>query len=460
MRWTYMLLILLVFLALSAPTVSAASPGTSSAGLPLVGHPLPNGDVVVFFFTAPSGDQVIHSSSTVPVNEIEVELYSLYNGSIQIHGVQYVGTYTANRTIHQGNLTITVPEQKFEDPEYFNESAAVSRYQFSVISLHIPSSPSERDVQLTIDNESFYFYHETSPNIIPSYISGLGQLGMALAYVSQGVLVFFAATFTARFLLRRMRFWPGFHMTGWFMILFIFGVVFAFIYESLYYDLGYVAWYDWLIPFYIFASLAMLEIWPQNYETWAILVTGDGKKSGPDAAFPRVSKGEAGYIYLAPGQISALKRLVSQIPVHFSGIIGEPQGIPFPSQNDFGITQGFYATNMPRLKKIELLPPQSEGKKKHRLPRRLFSRAYEIPLTVHNAKPLQEFLADLRTVISFVSENEKLGSENLEMKTEIRNRTVRANRSLVDRITMLTDQEKFSPDFISEEENETDRKEE
>ncbi len=69
---------------------------------------------------------------------------------------------------------------------------------------------------------------------------------------------------------------------------------------------------------------------------------------------------------------------------------------------------------------------------------------------MHHARPMADFLSELRAVHDFAAENEKLGSENMNQKILIKKLGIRANRELVDRITDLLDRGKFSPDFVQE----------
>ena len=57
------------------------------AALQFVGKVLPNGDVGVLYFTGPTGTTIIHSDTTVPLDQVCLEIYSPQAGNLTIHGL-------------------------------------------------------------------------------------------------------------------------------------------------------------------------------------------------------------------------------------------------------------------------------------------------------------------------------------------------------------------------------------
>jgi len=419
------------------------------SSITIQGHVLPDGDLALFYFSSPTGPNIIHSKTVVPVNQISLDLYSLQAQNLSIAVAQFSGFYTHNVTTRIGNnTTIITPAKSMIEPEYDNTTIKTQYRELETFTITLPETSIQRDVSITIDNATFYFLHKTSPDIFPVFLTGLGQLGIALGYLLMGVIIFFLGTLTSDLLLRKMRYWPPFGKLGWTMILFILGIAMGMIILSDYYQLAYIQWYYWLLPFYIFSTLAMLEIWPQQWEKWFLLITGDGKNREWDAEFPRMAKIHDGYEYLRPGRKEALKRLLFHIPVKFS-IQGKIEGVEL-SKNDERISQFFIAKDYP-FYEYEIQTEKNEEKKhKIHIPHRKKIRDYLIPISMHHSKPMADFFSGLRAVHDFAVENEKLGSENMNQKILIKKLGIRANRQLIDRITGLLDQGKFSPDFVEE----------
>ena len=438
--------------------VSHISPDESPSGFQpdssvvISGHVLPNGDLALFYYNSPSGINIIHSDTVIPVNNISLDLYSLKAQNLTITVVQFSGYYTHNVTTRiNNNTTITTPVKSMINPVYDNETIKTQYRQLESFSINLPTTSSEKNVSISIDNETFFMLHKTSPNIIPNYFSGLGLLGIALGYLFMGVVIFFMGTLTADLLLKRMKYWPPFGRIGWFLILFILFIAIGLIILGDYYQIGYIQWYYWLIPFYIFSTLAMLELWPQNWEKWFVFVTGDGENTEWDAEFPMVSKAHGGYEYLRRGRKEAFKRIFRHIPISFN--ISTPvEGIPL-TKNDERISQFFIAKDEPFLEYEK--PQQEEDGRKHRLrlPRRKRIISYKIPLTMHHTKPIAEFLGELRAVVDFATKNEDLTEENLQLKIKIEKSGVQANRTLVDEIVDFMYAKKFSPRYVQKDED-------
>ena len=446
------ILIMLLASLLLVPVSQASTPITPDSTVAISGHVLPNGDLALFYFNSPTGINVIHSSTLIPVDKIELDLYSLKAQNLSISVAQFSGYTVHNVTTRlSNNTTLVTPVKAMNNPVYSNETITTQYRQLETFSINLPSTSTEKNVSISIDNSTYLMVHKTSPNIVPNYISGLGQLGETLLDIFMGVIIFFVSTLTADLLLKRMKYWPPFGKLGWMVILIFLLMAMGMIVLSDYYQLAYIKWYYWLIPFYVFATLAMLEIWPQSWEKWFVFITGDGDKTEWDAEFPRVSKIHGGYEYIRPGRKAALKRLIWHIPVSFN-LSGQVDGIPL-THNTERISQFFIAKDEPYYQREEVSEPQENGKM-HRfhIKRKPKIRAYTIPLTLHHTKPIAEFLGELRAVVQFASENESLEEENLQMKIRIEKSGIQANRVLVDEIMDLMTSKKISPKFIQAQE--------
>ena len=451
-------ILILIGVFLLVPVSSASPVQTPDSSVTLSGHVLPNGDLALFYYNSPSGINIIHSDTVIPVNNISLDLYSLHAQNLTISVAQFSGYYLHNVTIRvSNNTTITTPVKSMVNPVYSNETIKTQYRQLSVYSVNIPTTTSEKNVSISIDNSTYLMEHKTSPNIIPKYFSGLGELGIALGYLFMGVVIFFIGTLTAATLLKRMKYWPAFGKTGWFVILFLLLFSMGLIVLSDYYQLAYITWYYWLIPFYLFSTLAMLELWPQSWEKWFIFVTGDGENTEWDAEFPMVARAHGGYEYLRRGRKEALKRLIRHIPVSFN-IPPPVEGIPL-TKNEERISQFYIAKDQPFLEYEK--PQEEEEGKKHRLrlPRRKRITSYRIPLTLHHTKPIAEFLGELRAVVKFAAENEQLSDENLQMKLQITKLGIKANRTMIDEIMKLMTSKEISPKFVQKAEQEKKEKE-
>ena len=456
-------ILILISVFLLVP-ISHISPVESPSGFQpdssvvISGHVLPNGDLALFYYNSPSGINIIHSDTIIPVNNISLDLYSLKAENITISVAQFSGYYVHNVTTKIGNnTTITTPVKSMINPVYSNETIRTQYRQLESFSINLPTTSTEKNVSISIDNETFFMLHKTSPNIIPNYFSGLGLLGIALGYLFMGVVIFFLGTITADLLLKRMKYWPPFGRLGWFLILFLLFIAMGLIILADYYQIAYIQWYYWLIPFYIFSTLAMMELWPQNWEKWFVFVTGDGENTEWDAEFPMVSKAHGGYEYLRRGRKEAFKRIFHYIPVSFN--ISQPvEGIPL-TKNDERISQFFIAKDEPFLEYEK--PQKEEEGRKHRLrlPRRKRIISYKIPLTMHHTKPIAEFLGELRAVAHFATENEQLSDENLQMKLQIEKLGIKANRIMIDKIMEIMTSKKVSPKFVQKEEEENEKNE-
>ena len=337
-----LLLILPLILMMAAPGSIGTSPNmqpanSPSGGLQFVGTVLPNGDVAILYYTAPVGTTIIHRDTVVPLDQISLEIYSPDSGTLSVRGKQFQKFVTENITIPSGNKSYTTQISVPYNPDKFNSTIQTQTRSFQVIQILLPQTSTQQYVELTLDNTTIQFQHRTSPDLIPVIFSGLGDLGIALGYTLTGVLIFFAGTLTASFVLKKIKYWPPFGKTGWFIILLFLTISMGILIASAYYQLAYLAWYDWLFPFYIFASLAMLELWPQSWQKLFLVIVGggnekDGDEKDWDVVFPRVSRNESdgSWEYLRNGRREALKRILFHIPISFSGSRAKPEGILLP----------------------------------------------------------------------------------------------------------------------------------
>ena len=453
---TLPVLLILVSLLLLMPVSSAANPQTPDSTVAISGHVLPNGDLALFYYSSPSGITVVHSNTVIPTNNITLDLYSLKAQNLSISVAQFSGYYIHNVTTRiNNNTTLTTPVKSMVNPVYDNETITTQSRQLEQFGINLPTTNTVKNVSITIDNSTYLMEHRTSPNIIPKYFTGLGQLGIALGYLFMGVVIFFLGTLSAAMLLRRMKYWPAFGKMGWFVILFFLLIAMGMLVLTDYYQLAYIQWYYWLIPFYIFSLLAMLELWPQSWEKWFIFVTGNGEETEWDAEFPKIAKIHGGYEYIRNGRVEALKRIYRHIPVSFN-IPPPVEGIPL-TKNDEKISQFFIAKDEPYLEYEA--PPEEEKKHRLRLHRKPRIISYKIPLTMHHTKPLAEFLGELRAVIQFATENEQLSDENLQMKLQIEKLGIKANRAMIDEIMDLMISKKISPKYVQKEEERKEQEE-
>ncbi len=409
--------------------------------LEFVGKVLPNGDVGVLYYSSPTGTTIIHSGTTVPVNQVCLEIYSPHAGNLSIQGEQFSKYITENQTITVGkNQSYTSKIVVPYNPQKFNSSMAVQTRSFQETLITIPSSSRTQYVTLTIDNTSFVFMHKTSPDLIPVIFSSLGNLGIALGYTLMGVVVFFLGSATASLLLRRMKYWPAFGKLGWFVILFFLLIAMGVLIFSAYYQLAYLAWYDWLIPFYVFASLAMLELWPQNWSKLFLIITGSPQEGEQewDVAFPRVTRNnfDGTWEYLRPGRIEAIKRIFRHIPMSFSGSLTKPEGIPI-KPNEENLTNLYFCKDFPELKRLPPLARKHFQKKSGKI------SEYYIPLSAHAQKEAAQFYSESKTVLEFAEENNDLRRENRDYKIRLENGRVKYEGKEINDITEMIFGKKF-----------------
>ena len=437
-------ILILIGVFLLVPVSSASPVQTPDSSVTLSGHVLPNGDLALFYYSSPSGVKVIHSDTVIPVNNISLDLYSLDAQNLTISVAQFSGYYVHNVTTRiNNNSTITTPEKSMVNPVYSNETITTEHRQLAVYSINIPTTHAVKNVSISIDNSTYLMEHKTSPNIIPHYFSGLGQLGIALGYLLMGVVVFFIGTLTADLLLIKMKYWPPFGKIGWFVILFFLLISMGLIVLTDYYQIAYITWYYWLIPFYIFATLAMLEIWPQKWES-LLLETFKPKTSSNRMAvhFPRVTRSKGEYEYLRDGHLAALKRIFFHIPVYFYGSQwkGENEatnpeekrafveGIPISSEK-YDLTSGYILRDEPRL---EYAAPVE---RKHFRKKRGKVMGYMIPLMALKQEDEYELMAQMKAVGQFSDENEVLRNENRDLRISVDNGRVRYNNTELNEIS-------------------------
>ena len=428
-----LILLSLFSLAFIPMDPNGSSHAVSPDSLQFVGHVLPNGDVAVLYYNSPTGTQIIHSGTVVPVNSVCLEIYSIHSGNLSINGSQFQGYELVNVTQHfSGNQTLKVLEKVPVDPHFFNQSVQVQTRAFQEFTLQIPSSSDQQNVQLKIDNTSMTFFHATSPDLIPSYITGMGQLGVYLFYLGMGIVIFFMGSGTAAYIIKRMRYWPSIGKTGWFFIIFLMICTIAALYMFEYYQLAYLSWYDWLFPLYLMATLAMMDLWPQSWERYFILVVGgaDPNDQSWDALFPRITKNpEDGTIeYLRPGRLEAITRIWRHIPVEFQD--GKAQPIEL-SPNEEKI-QNLYIANRPP--ELRYSKTERKGKRVHKT---LRSRpeTYHIDLSSHSQKEVGAFISELKTVSEFSNENDSLRKENRDYKIILESGKVRYGAEEINEIT-------------------------
>lgn len=431
----------------------------SPAALQFVGKVLPNGDVGVLYFTGPMGTTIIHSDTTVPVNQVCLEIYSPQAGNLSIHGLQFTKYIQENQTIvisknQSYTSKIVVPY----DPSHFNASMQVQTRSFQEELISIPQTSNQEYVTLTIDNVTFSFLHKTSPDLIPVIFSSLGNLGIALGYTLMGVVVFFLGSISASLLLRRMKYWPEFGKLGWFLILIFLLIAMGVLIFSAYYQLAYLAWYDWLIPFYIFATLAMLELWPQTWSKLFLVILGETeeeKEQDWDVAFPRIARNnsDGSWEYLRPGRIAALKRIFNHIPVSFNGSFTKPEGIPL-KPNEENLTNLYFTSDWPEVKRT---PP---AERKHFRRKQGKPSEYHISLTANAQKEVGQFVSELKLVSQFADENEDLRRENRDYKIRLENGRVKYEGKEINDITEMIFQKKFEYHKGTETEEKKEKKKE
>lgn len=449
------LIVASMILLLGIPIHHQEKQDMSTAALQFVGKVLPNGDVGVLYFTGPMGTTIIHSDTTVPVDQVCLEIYSPQAGNLSIHGLQFTKYTQENQTITiSKNQTYTSKIVVPYDPAHFNATMQVQTRSFQEELISIPSTTQSQYVTLTIDNTTFSFLHKTSPDLIPVIFSSLGNLGIALGYTLMGVVVFFLGSITASLLLRRMKYWPEFGKLGWFLILTFLLIAMAVLIFSAYYQLAYLAWYDWLIPFYIFATLAMLELWPQTWEKLFLMIlggtTGDKEEKEWDISFPRVARNreDGTWEYLQPGRIAAIKRLFRHISLSFSGSYGRPEGIPL-KPNEENMTSLYFLKDFPELRRE---PPRQHRRRK---PSRGKPTEYSIPLSAHAQKEVGQFIAELKAVHDYADENEDLRHENRDFRIRLENGKVKYSNREINEIT----EKLYGERLEYHEGKETDRKE-
>lgn len=441
--WTvYPVLFLAVLLLVACiPVHSSPEISPDSSQVELVGHVLPNGDLAVLYYSAPTGDKIIHSSSVVPVNQITLDLYSLHVQNISIQLTQYSGSRIQNETIRiNNNTTISRPEQVDISPQYSNETIHTQRREVQQFSVNIPSSKSEKNVSISIDNYTFSFIHKTSPDIIPVQLLGLGQLGIEIGYLTMGVVIFFLGTLTADLLLKRMKYWPPFGKAMWFVILMILGISLGMLVMSDYFGIAYIRWYYWLFPFYMFSTLAMLDIWPQKFEKWNIVQIEPGS---------RETTGDFDTIYVFPRSIgSQIEFLEKERIKALSRLFGKHIYIAF----DRGDKDPWHLKIAGTDERIYFMVewPEFEYEEK---PYKIFRkervwkirRTYHIPIHGDYMKEVLEMVLKLKSVISISKENQDMKDELLDLKVYIQNGTIRANTDKVDEITSKILDKKFMP---------------
>lgn len=431
------LILISLLLVLYSPTTTTnppSSPSPDASGLQFVGHVLPNGDVAILYYNAPTGVVIIHRDTIVPVNQICLEIYSPKGGNLTISGEQFSQYISVNQTIvisHNQTYTskVTVPY----NPDYFNSTMTTQTRAFQEMIISIPTTSSTQYVLLNIDNTSIQMQHHTSPDLIPVIFSSLGNLGIALGYTLMGVVMFFLGSITASLLLKRMKYWPEFGKMGWFLILFFLLIAMAILIFSAYYQLAYLAWYDWMIPFYLFSSLAMLELWPQTWEKLFLVIIGSSNEEGDqdwDVSFPRITRNheDGSWEYLRPGRLAALRRLFSHVPISFSGRSAKPEGIVL-KPNEEHLSNLYFLKDFPDLKRMPV------RERKHFRARQGKPSEYYIPLATHSDKEIGEFIGELKAVSKFAEENESLRRENRDFRIKLENGNIRYNNNELNEIT-------------------------
>jgi hypothetical protein len=433
----------------------------TSEALQFVGKALPNGDVGVLYFSGPTGTTIIHSNTVVPVNQICLEIYSPQAGNLTISGLQFSKYIEENQTIVTGkNQTYSSKIVVPFNPSYFNSSMRVQARSFQEELISIPSTTQTQYITLTIDNTTFLFLHKTSPDLIPVIFSSLGNLGIALGYTFMGVVVFFLGSISASLLLRRMKYWPPFGKLGWFLILVFLLIAMAVLIFSAYYQLAYLAWYDWLFPFYIFATLAMMELWPQSWSKLFLVILGESgeeKEQDWDVAFPRIARNnsDGSWEYLRPGRIAAIKRIFYHIPVSFNGSFTKPEGIPL-KPNEENLTNLYFTSDWPEVKRT---PPEE---RKHFRRKQGKPSEYHISLTANSQKEVGQFVSELKVVSKFADENESLRKENRNYKIQLENGRIKYEGKEINDITEMLWSRKFEyhKGAETEEKKEKEKKEE
>ena len=453
------ILIILIASLLLVPVSQASSPITPDNTVTIQGHVLPNGDLALFYFNSPTGINVIHSSTLIPVNKIELDLYSLKAQNMTITVAQFSGYTVHNVTTKlSNNTTLVTPVKGMNNPVYANETITTQYRQLETFSINLPSTSTEKNVSISIDNDTFYLLHKTSPDIYPSFITGLGQLGIALSYIATGVIIFFIATLTAVVILKFMKYWPPFGKLGWTMILFVLLISLGLFIMSDYYQIAYIKFYYWIFPFYAFATLAMLEIWPTKYEKWHIVqVDPQTHETQGDYMTIYVSPKDrlegSGYEYLDKSRKGALSRLIGRhIPIEFQRGDRDPWHVKVPGENE----RIYFMTEWPAYSYTEKTYKIFRKEKVRRK-----RSGYQIPLYGDYMKEVVEMILKLKSVIIISKENQDLKDELIDLKVRIHNGTIQANTEKVDEVTSKILDKKFMPKTrISDEELKKEQEEE
>ena len=85
------ILIILIASLLLVPVSQASSPITPDNTVTIQGHVLPDGDLALFTFQSPTGTNVIHSTTVIPVNQIQLNIYSLKAQNMTVTVTQFTG---------------------------------------------------------------------------------------------------------------------------------------------------------------------------------------------------------------------------------------------------------------------------------------------------------------------------------------------------------------------------------
>lgn len=435
----FLILFALIFM-LNAPSGHQLKQQAESPdGLQFVGKVLPNGDVAVLYYAGPTGTIIIHSNTLVPVNQIYLEIYSVNAGNLTIQGKQFTNCATENLTQKfADNQTLTTHIKVPENPSDFNQTMTLQARSFQETSLVLPTSNGQQTVQLTMDNVTFTFLHKTSPDILPTLITGLGTLGIAIGFLVFGIVIFFAGTITAAFLIGKMKYWPPLGKMGWMLFLIFLVIIIAGWISVDYYQVAAIGWYVWIVPLYLLATLAMMDLWPNKVSRWYyVLIDTKQKKPTGDIQDIDVSGYEGEWEYCdRHSRIDAIMRLLGK---HY--LINFPQEDPQYLEGKGSNTRIYGGTERC---KFDYVQHTRKGRKGEKTKNR--REKFTIPAIGKQLYHIMGFWVGIVSIPELSKRLNLVEGQVTDLRVAIHNGTSKVNTSKLDRITKILMDEKFTPE--------------
>lgn len=260
-----------------------SSAALAASGPQLIGQIAQDGTLIAVGYNDPLGTyHPYFDGSTVADNAVEVAVYAPNaQGSIPLTVEQFL-TRTVQVPVVRGNLTTTETVTEAYDVAWMNQTVPAPTRALATSTINLPPASTPHDLIISYLNVHFVLVHHTAP---PPFPAGMSQLLFYLFTLLLGTFCFLAATGLAAGMKRRARYWPKLSgaMIGLTLVLGIIAAVAML--GAVYPELQFLPWWAWLVPFFPFDVIVMLQVLPDRAQRW-LLVGVDSVEQAEDLGTP------------------------------------------------------------------------------------------------------------------------------------------------------------------------------